>query len=75
VNQDPVVMAKIKIVRSMANESIGHALGLQESLLKKYHRSWPKYRPRCFTYEEALGKIKLGMKNRHSEEAQLPKTL
>jgi adenine deaminase len=62
VNQDPVVMAKIKIAQKYGKPIDGHAPGLQGELAKKYIEAGPSTDHECFTYEEALGKIKLGMK-------------
>jgi adenine deaminase len=62
VNQDPVVMAKIKIAQKYSKPIDGHAPGLQGELAKKYVEAGPSTDHECFTYEEALGKIKLGMK-------------
>jgi adenine deaminase len=62
VNQDPVVMAKIKIAQKYGKPIDGHAPGLQGELAKKYVEAGPSTDHECFTYEEALGKVKLGMK-------------
>jgi adenine deaminase len=62
VNQDPVVMAKIKIAQKHGKPIDGHAPGLKGELAKKYVEAGPNTDHECFTYEEALGKIKLGMK-------------
>jgi adenine deaminase len=62
VNQDPVVMAKIKIAQKHGKPIDGHAPGLKGELAKKYVEAGPSTDHECFTYEEALGKIKLGMK-------------
>jgi len=62
VNQDPIVMAKIKIAQKYGKPIDGHAPGLQGELAKKYVAAGPSTDHECFTYEEALGKIKLGMK-------------
>jgi adenine deaminase len=62
VNQDPVVMAKIKIAQKYGKPIDGHAPGLQGELAKKYVEAGPSTDHECFTYEEGLGKVKLGMK-------------
>lgn len=62
VNQDPVVMEKIKIAQKFGKPIDGHAPGLTGELAQKYVQAGPSTDHECFTYEEALGKIKLGMK-------------
>ncbi|MDG1279518.1 MAG: adenine deaminase [Algoriphagus sp.] len=62
VNQDPVVMEKIRISQKYGKPIDGHAPGLQGELAEKYVKAGPSTDHECFTYEEALGKIKLGMK-------------
>lgn len=62
VNQDPVVMEKIKIAKKHNKPIDGHAPGLTGELAQKYVEAGPSTDHECFTYEEALGKIKLGMK-------------
>jgi adenine deaminase len=62
VNQDPVVIAKIKIAQKYGKPIDGHAPGLQGELAKKYVEAGPSTDHECFTYEEGLGKVKLGMK-------------
>ena len=62
VNQDPVVMEKIRISQKYSKPIDGHAPGLQGELAEKYVKAGPSTDHECFTYEEALGKIKLGMK-------------
>ncbi len=62
VNQDPAVMEKIKISKKYGKPIDGHAPGLTGELARKYIEAGPSTDHECFTYEEALGKIKLGMK-------------
>lgn len=62
VNQDPVVMEKIRISQRYGKPIDGHAPGLMGELAEKYVAAGPSTDHECFTYEEALGKIKLGMK-------------
>ncbi|WP_297336003.1 adenine deaminase [Algoriphagus sp.] len=62
VNQDPVVMEKIRIAQKYGKPIDGHAPGLMGELAEKYVKAGPSTDHECFTYEEALGKIKLGMK-------------
>jgi adenine deaminase len=62
VNQDPVVMEKIRIAQKHGKPIDGHAPGLKGELAEKYVKAGPSTDHECFTYAEALGKIKLGMK-------------
>ncbi|MFC3415800.1 adenine deaminase [Algoriphagus hitonicola] len=62
VNRDPVVMEKIRIAQKYGKPIDGHAPGLMGELAEKYVKAGPSTDHECFTYEEALGKIKLGMK-------------
>ena len=62
VNQDPLVMEKIRISQKYGKPIDGHAPGLKGELAEKYVKAGPSTDHECFTYEEALGKIKLGMK-------------
>ena len=62
VNRDPVVMEKIRISQHYGKPIDGHAPGLMGELATKYVAAGPSTDHECFTYEEALGKIKLGMK-------------
>ncbi|MBC6366522.1 adenine deaminase [Algoriphagus sp. AK58] len=62
VNRDPIVMEKIRIAQKYTKPIDGHAPGLMGELAKKYVSAGPSTDHECFTYEEALGKIKLGMK-------------
>lgn len=62
VNLDPIVMEKIRIAQKYTKPIDGHAPGLMEELAEKYVSAGPSTDHECFTYAEALGKIKLGMK-------------
>lgn len=62
VNRDPIVMEKIQISKKYGKPIDGHAPGLKGELAEKYVSAGPSTDHECFTYEEGLGKIKLGMK-------------
>jgi adenine deaminase len=62
VNRDPVVMEKIRIAQRYGKPIDGHAPGLRGELAKKYVTAGPTTDHECFTYGEALDKIRLGMK-------------
>ncbi len=62
VHRDPLVMEKIQIAQKYGKPIDGHAPGLMGELAEKYVSAGPSTDHECFTYEEALGKIKLGMK-------------
>ncbi|MGM0945770.1 MAG: adenine deaminase [Bacteroidota bacterium] len=62
VNQDPAVMEKIRIAQKYSKPIDGHAPGLMGEQAEKYVKAGPSTDHECFTYEEGLGKIKLGMK-------------
>ncbi|MDN3205122.1 adenine deaminase [Algoriphagus sediminis] len=62
VNQDSVVMEKIRIAKKYGKPIDGHAPGLKGELAETYVKAGPSTDHECFTYEEALGKVKLGMK-------------
>jgi len=62
VNRDPEVMEKIRISQHYGKPIDGHAPGLMGELAEKYVAAGPSTDHECFTYAEALGKIKLGMK-------------
>ncbi|WP_026966383.1 adenine deaminase [Algoriphagus terrigena] len=62
VNRDPQVMEKIRISQKHGKPIDGHAPGLKGELAEKYVSAGPSTDHECFTYDEALGKIKLGMK-------------
>lgn len=62
VNRDELVMEKIRIAQKYGKPIDGHAPGLMGELAEKYVSSGPSTDHECFTAEEALGKLKLGMK-------------
>jgi adenine deaminase len=62
VHRDPIVMEKIEISKKYGKPIDGHAPGLMGELAEKYVSAGPSTDHECFTYAEALGKIKLGMK-------------
>ncbi|MEB2776715.1 adenine deaminase [Algoriphagus sp. D3-2-R+10] len=62
VNRDEVVMEKIRISKKYGKPIDGHAPGLKGELAEKYVSAGPSTDHECFTAEEALGKLKLGMK-------------
>ncbi|UZD20937.1 adenine deaminase [Algoriphagus halophytocola] len=62
VNRDELVMEKIRISQKYGKPIDGHAPGLKGELAEKYVNAGPSTDHECFTHEEALGKIKLGMK-------------
>lgn len=62
VHRDPVVMEKIRIAQKYGKPIDGHAPGLMGELAEKYVSAGPSTDHECFTYAEALSKIKLGMK-------------
>ena len=62
VNRDELVMEKIRISQKYGKPIDGHAPGLKGELAEKYVSAGPTTDHECFTAEEALGKIKLGMK-------------
>lgn len=62
VNRDELVMEKIQISKKYGKPIDGHAPGLKGELAEKYVTAGPSTDHECFTAEEALGKLKLGMK-------------
>jgi adenine deaminase len=62
VNRDPLVMEKISLAKQQGKPIDGHAPGLMGELAEKYFSAGPSTDHECFTYAEALGKIKLGTK-------------
>ncbi|GHB47863.1 adenine deaminase [Mongoliitalea lutea] len=62
VNRDPDVMAKIDMAKRYGKPIDGHAPGLMGDLAKKYASAGITTDHECFTLEEALDKVKLGMK-------------
>lgn len=59
---DPMVMEKIKIAHSLGRPIDGHAPGLRGEDAKKYIEAGIYTDHECFTLEEALDKLKWGMK-------------
>ncbi|MEB2786635.1 adenine deaminase [Algoriphagus persicinus] len=62
VNRDEVVMEKIRISKKYGKPIDGHAPGLKGELAEKYVSAGPSTDHECFTADEALGKLKFGMK-------------
>ena len=59
---DPSVLAKLQIAKKYNKPIDGHAPGLMGDDARRYFEAGPSTDHECFTYEEALGKIALGMK-------------
>jgi len=59
---DPEVMAKIKAAREMKKPVDGHAPGLRDDDAEKYIRAGIHTDHECYSIEEALDKLKFGMK-------------
>jgi adenine deaminase len=59
---DPEVLAKIKIAKNHGAKIDGHIPGISGDDLKKYVDSGISTDHECFTIDEAIEKIKLGMK-------------
>lgn len=62
LNQDAGVMEKIKIAQSFGKPIDGHAPGLKGEAARKYMEVGISTDHECFTYEEGLHKLQLGMK-------------
>ena len=62
VNRDPLVMEKIALAKKYGKPIDGHAPGLKGELAAKYASAGITTDHECFTKEEALAKIQLGMK-------------
>ncbi len=60
--KDDDVMAKIEIAKRLGKPIDGHAPGLRGDDAQKYYKAGISTDHECFTYEEALEKLKLGMK-------------
>jgi adenine deaminase len=56
------VMAKIKIARQLGKPIDGHAPGLRGATAKQYFDAGISTDHECFAYDEALDKLKLGVK-------------
>lgn len=59
---DPVVMDKVKIAHALGRPVDGHAPGLRGEEAKKYIDAGISTDHECFTLDEALDKVKYGMK-------------
>ncbi|AFL84279.1 Adenine deaminase [Belliella baltica DSM 15883] len=62
VNRDPLVMEKIALAKKYGKPIDGHAPGLKGDLAAKYASAGITTDLECFTNEEALDKLQLGMK-------------
>lgn len=62
IYKDPNVMSKIQLAHKYNKPIDGHAPGLSGKDLKKYVAAGISTDHECFTYDEALEKINLGMK-------------
>lgn len=62
INKDPLVMEKLDLAKKYGKPVDGHAPGLKGEMAAKYASAGITTDHECFTKEEALGKIKLGMK-------------
>jgi adenine deaminase len=59
---DDEVMAKIKIAQQLGKPVDGHAPGLRGTTAKQYFDAGISTDHECFSYDEALDKLKLGVK-------------
>ncbi|UII24586.1 adenine deaminase [Fulvivirga maritima] len=62
LHHDPLVMDKIAIAKKLGKPVDGHAPGLKGELAEKYISAGISTDHECFTMEEALDKLKHGMK-------------
>lgn len=62
LNNDPEVLQKIKTAHRLGKPVDGHAPGLRGELAKQYIEAGISTDHECFTAEEALDKLSLGMK-------------
>ncbi|HVM87763.1 MAG TPA: adenine deaminase [Puia sp.] len=62
LNEDPEVMEKIKAAHQLNKPVDGHAPGLRGGAAKKYIDAGISTDHECFTREEAIDKLKYGMK-------------
>ncbi|WMJ73904.1 adenine deaminase [Cytophagaceae bacterium ABcell3] len=62
LNQDPTVLAKIHIAKKYNKIIDGHAPGLKGALAEQYASAGISTDHECFTKDEALDKLKAGMK-------------
>lgn len=62
LNSDPEVMAKIAAAQATGKPVDGHAPGLRGDPARRYFETGISTDHECFTYEEGLEKLQLGMK-------------
>ncbi|MCR9017352.1 adenine deaminase [Aquiflexum gelatinilyticum] len=62
VHRDPIVMEKIALAKKCGKPVDGHAPGLRGEIAAQYASAGITTDHECFTLEEALDKVKLGMK-------------
>ncbi|WP_373492809.1 adenine deaminase [Aquiflexum sp.] len=62
INKDPIVLEKIALAKKYGKPVDGHAPGLKGELAAKYASAGITSDHECFTKEEALDKLQLGMK-------------
>ncbi|MCH6234636.1 adenine deaminase [Cognataquiflexum rubidum] len=62
VNRDPIVMEKIALAKKYGKPVDGHAPGLRGKIAAQYASAGITTDHECFTLEEALDKVRLGMK-------------
>lgn len=62
IHRDPEVMAKIELAKRLGKAVDGHAPGLRGEDLQKYISAGITTDHECFTLDEALEKLSLGMK-------------
>lgn len=59
---DPMVLAKLEVAKKLGKPIDGHAPGLRGADAKKYISAGISTDHECFTYEEGLEKLQMGMK-------------
>jgi adenine deaminase len=62
IHRDPLVMDKIKVAKALKKPIDGHAPGLKGSEAKQYIEAGISTDHECYALDEALDKIKYGMK-------------
>lgn len=62
LNADPEVLEKIRVAKSLGRPVDGHAPGLRGESAKRYIEAGISTDHECFTLEEALDKLRYGMK-------------
>jgi len=60
--EDPTVLAKLVVAKQLGKPIDGHAPGMRGADAKKYIEAGISTDHECFTYDEALEKLKYGMK-------------